>query len=75
MSHGNVHASITSGRIEAGEVQGKLPPFKGMTRKVDTSLLLTPCTEPSLHPSRRTNGPVVVFSGAGLHSAENSISM
>ena len=41
MSHGNVHASVTSGRVEDGEVQGKFPPIKSAIWKVHASLLLT----------------------------------
>ena len=49
MSHGNVHASVTSGRVEDGEVQGKFPPIKSATWKVHASLLLTAHPELSLH--------------------------
>lgn len=48
-SHGNVHASVTSGRVEDGEVQGKFPPIKSTVSKVHTSLLFTPYPELSLH--------------------------
>ena len=75
VSHGNVHASVTSSRIEDKEVQGKLPPFKGKTWKVHTSFLLTPQPEPSLHPSHRAHGPAVTFSRAAICSAENAISV